>query len=525
MKQTALLVSLLFVCACLLPALEAKAVRERAARLTLPELQSAVEFLGHDLLEGRAPGTRGGELAENYVESMFKMFGLEPGVGDGYRQPFTLKGFRSVISAIDAGGQALQFPGDIVGVCPREIPGFTVEGEAVFCGFGIASDLWQWDDFKNVDVKDKILIVRASDPGHYDPKLFEGSIMTYFGRWTYKIEEAIRRGARGILIVHTDDAAGYDWNVVINSWSKENLFLPAALQNNLEFRGWIKEEALKRVLAANKIDIAKLYKLSLQKKFKPQPLGFRVRVQGTNEFRETRTSNIVGKISGKSDRCIVFSAHTDHLGRNPKQSGDNIYNGAIDNGSAVAAMLLTAKLLKEFQAELPYTVVFLACQAEEEGLLGSRYFVAQADRSKIIANINYESSPVWGETRSVVGVGARFSTFEDRLKEISAANGLQYEDFTLNDRGFFYRSDQFPFALCDIPAVWVSAGDAFVDGRHHIFEYFTGPYHTVKDEYDPTWEFTALKQTVQLGLELVAGIDKPENFPRWKTRLTFPVVK
>lgn len=486
------------------------------------ELQSVVEFLAHDLLEGRAPGTRGGRLSELYMQSLFKLLDLRPGIDGGYLQPFRMKGYTTRHVAVGVPGLELRSPDDVMGVQARDETSLDVEAEAVFVGFGIRTPLFGWDDFKSRDVRGKVLIVRANDPGHYDPSLFEGGALTYFGRWSYKIEEARRAGARAILIVHTDESAGYDWGVVERSWGRENVFLPSSLENDLEFQGWIREESLRRLLATKGLSLDDLYRDTLKETFEPVPLGMSIRITGENEFRTLEASNVVAEIPGRSARRIVLSAHIDHIGHQPDQPGENVFNGAIDNGSAVAAMVLAAKALNAFREELPYTITLLACTAEEGGLLGSYHYVRNTDRSNILANVNFESTPVWERSRSVMGVGARYSTLEDDLKAIAEEEGIRYSEFSRTDQGFFYRSDQFPFARYGIPAVWISAGEDFESGRDHFGEFLGSTYHTVRDDFDPGWELEALRQTVRCAVMLVERIGRSPEPPRWKTRLTFP---
>ncbi|MCP5107770.1 MAG: M28 family peptidase [bacterium] len=504
--------------------LSSASFEERVENLSRTEMQGIIRFLGDDLLEGRAPGTRGGDLAERYGQSLFKFMDLEPGVDQKYLQPFTLKGFTLKELAVTAGSTTLSYSEDIVGTFAREVKEFQLEAEAVFVGFGITAPLWKWDDYKNIDVKDKIVIARVNDPGMFIPGIFEGKILTYFGRWTYHIEEAARRGAAGILLIHTDASAGYDWNVVKNSWSGEELYLESDLKNNLKFRAWIKESSLRKILATGKTDLDKLYKKSLKRRFKPVNLGFKIAVGGKNSYRDLFNNNVVALIPGKSKKTIVLSAHIDHLGMAPGKEGDNIFNGAIDNGSAVASMMLTAKILKEFQKDLFYTVVVLACHAEESGLLGSKYFVQNVpDRENIIANINFESTPVWGKAEDFMAVGGRFSTLEDMLKIIVEKEGLRYSYFSMVNQGFFYRSDQFSFARYGIPAIWISAGENDDSGEKKYPRFWKTDYHTVRDEYDPGWELAGMRQTIKMTLLLIRHLNKTKELPRWKGKLTFPV--
>ena len=494
-------------------------LQDRCDKLSRGQLQSVIEFLSADALEGRAPGTRGGELAEIYMHSLFKQWGLSSRF-----QPFTLQGFQLSELNLSACGRELVYREDTVGSYVRPESRFSLEGDAVFAGFGIRTSLWDWDDYKKADLRGKILLVRVNDPGLYIPKIFDGDSLTYFGRWTCKIEEAAKAGAAAILLIHTTPTAGYDWQVVKNSWAGEELYLPASLENNLKFRGWVREQSLKSLLAENKIDLENLYRKSLSRKFRPVDLGFKIRISGRNSFRQLNTSNVIGELSGRSGKNIVLSAHIDHFGRNEQLDGDQIFNGAIDNASAVAAMALVAKVFADAGKELHYGLTFLACQAEEAGLLGSKYFVAKSEHNKIAANINFESTPVWEKSLDAFAEGGRYSTLEEAVRLVAAAQGLGYSPFSLTDQGLFYRSDQFPFAQAGIPAIWLSAGENFASGRNRIAEFFKGgAYHTVKDEYDPTWELESLRQTVKLAVGLIEHLNLTRELPRWKARLTFPV--
>jgi Zn-dependent M28 family amino/carboxypeptidase len=368
----------------------------------------------------------------------------------------------------------------------------------------------------------------VNEPGFGDPELFEGNALTYYGRWTYKIEEAARRGAKAILLVHTAQSAGYGWHVVRNSWGGEELYLESEIDNDLVFRGWIREEKLYDMLVPTGISLGDLLTASESRDFIPVDLRFDIDISGKGESRSIDTRNVVGYIPGSDpmlkDKAILLSAHIDHLGMSDADpDGDNIYNGAIDNGSAVTAMMLTAKLLRERQERLRYSVIILACQAEESGLLGSLYFADNLDPKSIVCNINYESSPVWGPATSLMGVGSKFSTMEELLTGVASRMGLGYSEFSMSDRGFFYRSDQFSFARKGIPSIWISAGQDFESGTNHLYEFFVGDYHTVDDEFDPEWELASLRQTIEAAVLLAnrINIDTPDI--KWKGKLTFPV--
>ena len=524
MKRLACLFSIVFVlstvCAC--NRVMEDTLEQRVETVSKVEMQSVCELLGHDLYEGRAPGTRGGELAEIYMKSLFKFMDLEPGVEGAYYQPFVMKGFSNNGFSLDAGGIELNYIDDVVGTFSVEEETVSIEGDAVFVGFGIKTDIWSWDDYKDTDLKDKIVITRVNDPGINNPKIFEGKTLTYFGRWTYHIEEAARRGAAGILLIHTNETAGYDWNVVKNSWSGEELYIDSDLQNNLKFRGWIKEDSLKKVLTAKNIQLDDLYESSNSRDFQASDLDLAIHIEGKNSFREVTCRNVIAEIPGKTKKRIVLSAHIDHLGMAPGKKGDNIYNGAIDNGTAVGAMMLVAKILKEFQDDLYYSVTVLACNAEEAGLLGSKYYAQNTDRSSILANINFESTPVWEASKSLMGIGARFSDFETLIKDLARENGLAYSTFSLSNQGLFYRSDQFSFARYGIPSVWISSGEDEVDGDMSYTEFWGSNYHTVEDEYDSGWALEGMQQTVKYAILLIDRINKNRSALKMKKDLPFP---
>ena len=506
-----------------LASLWAGAPADRAARLTRPEMQAVIQFLSDDLLEGRAPGTRGGQLAEAYMESVFKLLGLAPGWKESYSQPFILDGFDSRAVRMRSGEVVLEQSDALMGTWRGETGPFTLTGEAVFAGFGIRTPIWSWDDYKTADLAGKILFVRANDPGLFQPDIFEGPQLTVFGRWSYKIEEAARAGAAAVIMIHTDATAGYGWDVVRNSWSGEQLYLPPPPGQTLKFSGWVTEAGFRKILGRAGLDLETLYRRSLDRGFSPQPLGLPVTINGDNTRRELVCRNVVASLPGKTDRQIVVSAHVDHLGSDPSLKGDAIYNGAIDNGSAVAAMVLVAKVLRESGVELRHSVTFLACQAEEHGLLGSRYFAEQSERTKIVASINFESTPVWEASSDVMAVGGRYSSLGDLVQEIAGERGWGYSDFSMRNQGFFFRSDQYSFARLGIPAVWLSAGEAFASGQNRLRDFFQGAYHTVDDAYDPAWKLDSLRQTVELAVRLIERLDSSPEPPRWKEPLPFPV--
>lgn len=512
---------LLFTCN---PDTRWKGFSQRLESISRNEMQSVLEYLADDLLEGRAPGTRGGELSEKYLKSIFKLLDLEPGTASGYLQEFSLQEFRTGDILLTAGDLRLTYLEDLVGTFTRPESSFAVSAPLVYAGFGIHAPRWRWDDFKDVDVSGKILVTRVNDPGFFNPDIFEGTTLTYYGRWTCHIEEAIRRGAVGILLIHTDETAGYDWNVVVNSWTNGEYFIPSEIDNQLVFRGWIRERSFTRLLEITGKKRADLYLRSLSTDFRPVDLGMSVTISGRNQTRKVMNRNVVAKIPGQTDRQIVLSSHFDHFGVGSGSGTDRIFNGAIDNASAVSALIQTARILREYRDSLYYTITLLGCNSEEAGLLGSKYFVQTADREKIVANINFESTPVWKPSRSLMGIGARFSSFEDIIRRVAGDMNCDYSSFSMANQGLFYRSDQFPFARMGIPAVWISAGEDEVDGATRYTRFWKTDYHTVNDEYDPQWELGGMRQTVQAVLRVIRYINDSRQEPSWKDNLTFPIL-
>jgi len=490
------------------------------------QIQSIIEFLSHDLLEGRAPGTRGGALAEEYMKSVFKLLDIEP-YGGEYFQEFTLKGFTTKDLRVNVGGSALMYGEEAVGGFIEEKQSCTMSGEAVFAGFGIVADDWDWNDYKDVSVKDKIVFVRVNEPAPENPESFEGQALTYYGRWIYKIEEAARQGAKGIILIHTTQSAGYGWRIVKTGWFGEKLYLPSTLKSNLLFRGWITEKKFKEVLATHGFSMKKLYANSETPVFRPMNLGFQVEIKGENSFRSFQSRNVVGYIPGNDPvlkkKAVIISAHIDHLGRNPDLHGDNIFNGAIDNGSAVASMIVTAQLLKKYQKNLKFSIIALACEAEESGLLGSHYFANSICPEDVIANINFESTPVREQARDIIAIGGKYSTLEDILKVILKKEKLTYSYYSNPNKGFFYRSDQFSFARKGIPSIWISAGEDYPSGINRIKEFFDGNYHTPRDEYDPNWELQGTIQTIQIAFRLIEYLNQYCPEVKWKGKMPFPV--
>jgi Zn-dependent M28 family amino/carboxypeptidase len=465
-----------------------------------------IKALASDEMEGRGIGEPGLERATDYHARHFKKYRVEPLFGDSYLQPFALLGSKpdpgATLQISSKGGATTLRNGDdfVVGSFRQQCPRIS-EGELVYAGHLIQAPERGWDDLKGADLKGKILLVEVNEPGNRPGGIFDGEVMTYYGRWTYKFEQASRLGALGILLIHNTRKATYGWEVVKNSWSAEGFVTPDRVPGQC-FSGWISEGKAAEVLKRAGIDPTALRASAEQKQFKPVPLNARVNVTHKPTFRTVKVANVGGIVRGVSpDRHVVISAHHDHLGKDATLAGDQIYNGALDNGSASAVMLSLARYFASRGQRPPVSLIFLAPTAEEEGLLGSTYFADHppVPLSRIMANLNLELTNVWGETADVFAIGATLSSLEEILKTAATNASLRYVAEPPDLDGYFYRSDQISFARAGIPAVWLAEGPtargadpARIRKARQAFK--RTDYHRVTDEVKPDWDLSGAVQ-------------------------------
>ena len=506
--------------------------------MTPGEIAAHLCFLSSDLLEGRGVGTRGGKLAESYIETVFRAGGLAPVFGESYLQQLELRRILpdplfslEIVEAVETVGGSVPlgaFGPDFVAAFPKPETGGRLEAEVVFAGYGIEASPWSWDDFKGVDLKGKILLVLAGEPGGDDPALFEGKALTYFGRWTTKFEVAARKGAAGVLLIHPSKGAPTSWDVVRNGWSRGTALDPTR-KDLLALQGWLTEARAVKLLAAARLDLDELKKRAEERTFRPVPLGLKLRATGNNRYETVRTANVAGLVRcGRRDApVVVISAHHDHLGVGNPEQGDAIYNGAIDNGSALAAMLALARTFGE-RPPAGVDLLFLAPAAEEEGLIGSAFFARNlpVPSARIAANLNLEMSAVWGEARDLVAIGARYSELQDVVETIARRHGMTVTPEANPEQGFFFRSDQFSFARAGIPGTWIDLGDDLAGkpagtGKRLRDAYRLERYHHPSDEVDPAWELTGTVQLSRLVAEMVDEIDRRGGRVAWKPGAPF----
>lgn len=487
------------------------------------ELGAHLRFLSDDLLEGRAPGTRGDRLTQAYLEAVFRANRLAPAFGSSYRQDVPIRLVtpdpRTTLEFSGAAGNASAGrPGEdfVLGFPIPEAAG-NVSADLVFAGYGIEAKEWAWDDYKGADVAGKVLLVLAGEPGGDDPALFAGKALTEHGRWRTKLEVAARHRAAGVLLVHTKEGAGYGWEVVRNSWSRPLTYAPE--ETRLVLEGWLTGSAAVRAIRASGESVEELRAAALRRDFRPRPLAVKVEAHGAPKYETIVSGNVAGIVRGKgpagSAPVVVVSAHHDHLGVGTTENGDGIYNGAVDNGAALAILLALSRRIGARSGELGVDVLFLAPAAEEGGLLGSGRFVAgpPVPLSRIAADVNLEMSTVWGPARDLVAIGAGESALGAVVDAVAKKEGMRVAPEPAPEQGFFFRSDQYSFARAGVPAVWLDLGDDLVgspEGKGLALreEYRAKRYHRPKDEFDPAWELTGtaqLARLVELVLEEIAA--------------------
>jgi len=510
--------------------------RDRVEPVTVDEIGAHIRYLSSDQLEGRAVGTTGIELAARYHEDYFRTMGLAPAFGTSYRQAFPLKGSKpDPQAALEIGGPGVALApvlwDEFVIRTEREDAPAEASGELVYCGYLVQAPERSWDDVKGVDLAGKVLLVEVNEPGNRPGGVFDGEDMTYYGRWPYKYEKATELGAAGVLIIHDTKGAAYGWDVLRASWGNESFFDPDR-DRRLLFEGWASGETADRILTAAKLDRQALREKAETQDFAPVPLGLKATVRQHREFRTVQGVNVAGIVRAKhpaaSGRTIVLSAHYDHFGKDETLQGDQIYNGAVDNCSASAALLATAGFYAQRPDRLKDDLCFVAVTAEEQLILGSSYFARHLPFKKdtVVADINFEMTNVWGETEDVFAIGARHSDLDAICREAAEKIGLRYTPERNGELGFFYRSDQISFARAGIPAVWLSQG-VVAKGpdkdlvQRKFEEYRRTKYHKVGDEIQPDWDLRGALQIIDWARGIIAILQDRKDLPQFVPTSSF----
>jgi Zn-dependent M28 family amino/carboxypeptidase len=505
-----------------------------------------IKVLASDDFEGRAPGTRGETLTVDYLVAQFKALGLAPGNPDGtyvQRVPFT--GFTAVpVATARIAGKTLELkaPFEFVARAPRREEEVRIENSPlVFVGYGIVAPEYGWDDYKAMDLRGKTLVVLVNDPPIPDPndpakldeKMFKGKAMTYYGRWTYKYEMGAKLGAASVLIVHETGPAAYPYAVVINSFGREVFELRSATPDSdlPVVPGWLHLDKAKEIFAASGRDFDAMKKAALGKDFKPVPLDGSITFSVRNWWRDTDSQNVVARLEGSDpklkDEYVVYTAHWDHLGWNPRLPGnkrDQVYHGALDNASGIGALLSLAKAFRALPRAPRRSILFVATTGEEQGLLGARYYARHPlyPLQRTLANINIDGVNAWGPTRDVTLVGGMGrSSLDEMVIAAAATQGRWVRAESRPEFGGFYRSDHFEFAKEGVPAVFLGRGSDFIGkpadfDKHLIDTYVANDYHKPTDNVRDDWDFSGAVQDMQLAFRLGYDLAEADAYPRWK---------
>ena len=501
--------------------------------ITRNSLEAPIRFLASDALEGRAPATRGDELARLYLSTQLEALGYQPGGPNGqWQQPFNVVGvkasFPETWSFEAKGGRVdLKWRDDyIAGSGVQQEQGSIEEAQLVFVGYGIEAPEFKWNDFKGVNLKGKVLVMLNNDPD-WDPSLFAGKRRLYYGRWMYKYERAAAAGAAGAIIIHTTPSAGYPWQVVQSSWSGTQFSLPQEGEPHIQVKGWATEDAARRLLKAGGQDLDQLVAAARSRHFKPVPLAIRTSIAFTNRLSRVQTANVAGLLSGSDPRLksevVTYSAHHDHFGiGEPDATGDKIYHGAVDNAAGCAQVLSIAKAFASLPQKPRRSILILFVAGEEQGLLGSLYYALHptVPAGRIAADINYDGGNTFGRTRDVTLVSSGKSSLDRVIETVARSQGRVVKPDQFPDRGYYYRSDQFSFAKVGVPGIYLDYGTDFIGrppewGRQQKELWEQTHYHQPSDKLEDTWNFDGMIEDAQLGFLAGWLIAQSDAMPTW----------
>ena len=483
-------------------------------------IREHVRFLSHDLLEGRGTGQRGGDIAAEYMATQFALMGLKPAGENGtYMQKVPMVGVTTLsettFALVPQRGDArqLKFLDEYVGIDQTQQPKSSVDADIVYVGYGIEAPEYQWDDYKGVDVRGKVLLMLVNEPDSNDAKFFKGRALTYYGRWTYKYEEAARKGAVGVILVHKTDMASYPWEVVRNSNSGEKSYLKLDGTPKLKVASWVQLDIAKKLVAGAGMDLDKLMVDARSSDFKPVALPVKLKAEMVSKIRPFESNNVIGMLpgadAGLKGEAILYTAHYDHLGIRPDQPGDNIYNGANDNATGCGILLEIANAFTQSVQKPRRSLLFAAVTAEEQGLLGSEYLGKHPPipAGKISLDLNFDDIPPLGAPQEVEVSGSERTTFFPIVHALSMEFRLNIRPDAHPEAGYYYRSDHFSLARVGIPAFSVSPGAKYKGhdeawGLKQAEQYTEKHYHQPSDEFDPKADFTADAVMARFGFAL-----------------------
>jgi Zn-dependent M28 family amino/carboxypeptidase len=502
-----------------------------AEQFSLLHMKRVVKDLSSDDFMGRKPFTLGEKLTVEYLENELKDIGFEPAFNGSYFQDVPMIQITSAVvgtPVFNTGKERfyLNSPDEIAVNSPYPNEQIKVENsELVFCGFGIVAPEYSWDDFKNTDIKGKIAVVLINDPGLYskDTALFKGAEMTYYGRWTYKYEQAAKLGAKGILIIHETEGAGYGFNVPRNSSISSKLFIDSKeIETNCKITGWLTEESASTIFEKCGLSVADLRSLALSRSFVPVKTGVNMSIELRNNIVKNSSKNVAGILRGEKrpEESIVITAHWDHFGIGESQKGDSIYNGAVDNGTTMAWALEIGRVLGKMNKRPDRSVILLFPTAEEQGLTGSEYYTRfpALPIESVIACLNNDMMVPRGRMKDVTMIGYGYSTLDSIYRVFAAKQGRYLMADPNSHTGLFFRSDHFPFYKAGVPAIWAYG---CYDSREHGKEwalttwnhFIENIYHTPADNYDENWDWSGIVEDTQLALKVVLWLGDSKNPP------------
>ncbi len=503
-------------------------------------LSKHIRILSSDEYEGRGPSSRGEEKAISYIKGEFEKLGLVPGNKESYFQEVPLVSITtdpSVELTIKSEEKTLPFSyiKDCMYWTKRELETVSLsDSEMVFVGYGIVAPEYGWNDYEGLDVRGKTVVMLVNDPGFatQDPSMFKGNAMTYYGRWTYKYEEAARQGAEAAFIIHETEPAAYPWEVVSNSWSLPQFDLRSddKKMSRCAVEGWFTIKSTRKIFEQAGLDFDQLKADAAKPGFKQAPMGLKASITLKNTINECLSNNVLAVLPGntRADEYVFYMAHWDHLGLNPSLEGDQIYNGALDNATGVAGLIELADAFTKLPSPPERSMVFLAVTAEEQGLLGAEYYAQNPiyPLTKTVAAINMDGLNIYGKMKDITLVGYGNSDLDDYLKSAAADQGRTVRPDPEPEKGSFYRADHFAFAKQGIPALYTGTGTDHVEHgvewtkkQRDIF--INNHYHKPSDEYDPGWDLSGMVEDLQLLFQVGLTLGNETTFPNWKEGTEF----
>ncbi len=522
------------------------------ASFSADRILNHIRTLTSDEFEGRGPGSRGEELTIKYLEDQFRSARLEPGNPDGtFLQSVPLVGITAdngMKLTLTGHGKTLEpkFDSDFVAWSKRVTETSAVDADLIFVGYGVQAPEFQWDDYKGADVKGKVVVMLINDPpvpdpadpSQLDPKMFGGAAMTYYGRWTYKYEKAAQMGAAGCIIIHQTDRAGYPWEVVRNSWTGTQFDLATADKNmgRLAVESWITSEFATKLFKAAGQDLDKQIAAAARRDFKPVPLGWHEKLAIHSSLRTIDSHNVIARLTGSDPELknsyVIYSAHWDHFGIGPEVDGDKIYHGAVDNASGTAALLEIARAYTALRIPPRRTILFLSDTAEEQGLLGSQYYVEHPlyPLAATALNINMDAMNVNGRTHDIVQIGRGASTLDAVVEQVAKEQGRVVKLDPEPQKGLYYRSDHFQFAKNGVPAFDPVPGVDFLGkpdgwGLQQRQEYTSERYHKPADKVQPDWDLSGAVEDCQLYFLVGYDVANDVRMPEWNAGAEFKAVR